>query len=83
MNLYLTALKPLRKRQYLGNQLFAAALGHSREINIRYMIISAWNGLRLCRLPYGYYFGKALHAEVARRLMSPAKRIVTVQVPHR
>jgi hypothetical protein len=26
MNPYLTALKPLRKRQYLGNQLFAAAL---------------------------------------------------------
>jgi hypothetical protein len=26
MNPYLTALKPLRKRHYLGNQLFAAAL---------------------------------------------------------
>jgi ubiquinone/menaquinone biosynthesis C-methylase UbiE len=24
------------------------------------MIISAWNGLRLCQLLYSYYFGKAL-----------------------
>jgi hypothetical protein len=35
MNPYLTALKPLRKRQYLGNQLFAAALGFSKIITIR------------------------------------------------
>ncbi len=35
-------------------------LGHSREINIRYKEIFAWNGLRLCQLLYSYYFGKAL-----------------------
>jgi hypothetical protein len=32
MNPYLTALKPLRKCQHLGNQLFAAALGKKEEL---------------------------------------------------
>jgi hypothetical protein len=34
MNPYLTALKPLRKRQYLGNQLFAAALLHLEQYEV-------------------------------------------------
>jgi hypothetical protein len=33
--------------------------GHTKEISMRYRIISASNGLRLCQLPCGDYSGKA------------------------
>ena len=32
---------------------------------LRYKIIFVWNGLRLCRLPYSYYSGKALGEKIA------------------